>query len=259
MKKIVSLLVFMMSLMAFNSLASVIGDTATIHRAYPNIYTNYVPPVSTVVTADATDAVMLQSHTLININNGTITIDFQNSSRFVGADGHTFDGYIFRGFSFPITQANLIRSDIQTTHVTFDQDNIYIDISGGFSSGDKIIVSFDVESPARNAFINIDNLAPSLTLPVEGGLVNFDKSMQNLGGTAATYEIYVHLVFPNGQVRPLNTPQIYTLQPQQQKISQGFGVDVKPWFPQGQYSVVYTAIDTFNGQFYTASDVFLKQ
>ncbi|MCF6438834.1 hypothetical protein L1077_05240 [Pseudoalteromonas luteoviolacea] len=259
MKKIVSLFLFTMSFMTFNSLATVIGDTATIHRAYPDIYTNFVSPVSTVVTDDSSDAVMVQSHALININSATITIDYKNSSGFGGADGRTFDGYIFRGFSFPITQANLIRSDIQTTHVTFDQDNIYIDISGGFSAGDKIIVSFEVASPARSALINIDNLTPDIAIPSEGGLVNFDKSLQNLGGTAATYEMYVHLVFPNGQIRTLDTPQLYKIQPQQQKMSQGFGVEVKPWFPQGQYSVVYTAIDTFNGQFYTDSDIFLKQ
>jgi hypothetical protein len=200
---------------------------------------------------------MVQSHALVNIDSNTITLDYQNSSAFIGTGGSTFDGYVFTGFSSPITNAQLVSSDIGVAVVSFDNDAIYLDLSGGFAAGYKVVISFEVEAPARDMLINIDN--NTLTdVAATGGNVSFLKEVQNLGSEAVAFELFTHVVFPNGQVRAVDVPQTYQLETQKTKLSDSWVFEVKSWFPSGTYSVVYTAIDTLDGRFYTDTATFHK-
>ncbi|CAH9055467.1 hypothetical protein PSECIP111951_02808 [Pseudoalteromonas holothuriae] len=258
-----SAIIFLM-LITFPSYANIVGSAIDIHRAYPSVDVDYdVAPVTTVVAQGVSDKVVSQ-YANIDIEQNKITIEFFAGSAFEGVSGSTFDGYVFRGFNGKLSDANLISSDLARSQVMFDADSIYVDLGGSFAANFKVVIGFTAEVVQPQGALTIrftpedSILNPSVS--AQGGQLFFTKFIKNLATEPALVESFVYVTFPNGEVRNIDIPKTHKLLAGQSLTMQNWALDVKPWFPAGEYRAVFTAIDTLNGaEFYNTVKYFTKQ
>lgn len=139
--------------------ASMIGDTLTINRLFPDLLTHFAPAVSTVVQAGPADAVSPQA-TLYTINPeaNNILIDFIASSGFWDQPGpFPFDGLQFLGFSEDIESVAVVQATgISVAELDFGDDFINLNLEGLFDA---------------NSFLNLEVVfAQSQEVPEPGAL-----------------------------------------------------------------------------------------
>ncbi len=153
-------IIFLLLIAPINSVfASMIGDTLTFRRAYPDITTDFAPSVSTIVESGNADIVSNQPGFLtINPESNNIIFDFPVSSAF-GGTASVFDGFEITGFSNAITNAFI-----------FDVTGVTI---VGLSFSDKLINLNLAGRYEANSFINMGiEFAPN-PVPIPGSVFLF--------------------------------------------------------------------------------------
>lgn len=139
--------------------AGMIGDTLTFRRVFPDVDTDFAPPVSTTVTADNTDIVTLQPPFFdINPSDTSILIDLQGSSSMVGS-ATVFDGIVITGFSELITNATAT-SNVSgfVFDLNFDSSSIALNLAGPFDATTFVDISVET-SPTTNVVPEPNTLA----------------------------------------------------------------------------------------------------
>jgi len=152
-------------LVIFNSaFASMIGDTLTIRRAYPDLNTDFsnLPRVTTVVEFGNADIISNQPGLYtINPESNSIFFDFTSPSEF-GGTSTTFDGFEFTGFSNTISNAFITDiSGVTIVDLTFGDNFITLNLADRFDSSSLINIGVDFES-------NAVPIPPSLFLFLSG-------------------------------------------------------------------------------------------
>lgn len=127
--------------------ASMLGDTLTFRRAYPNIGTDFAPPVSTTVTADSSDLVTLQPpFWKIDPSANNILIDVEGISGMLGSST-VFDGIVVTGFSNIISNASFTTNDPAFVYgLTFDTVSIELNLTGPFDGSEEIDIAVEFAS-----------------------------------------------------------------------------------------------------------------
>jgi hypothetical protein len=129
--------------------ASMIGDTITINRLYPNLVTLFLSPppgfVSTVVAAGPSDAVSPQpSLYSINLEANGILFDFLAPSAFVGSAAGDFDGLQFIGFSQAIQNVTVTNvAGITVADLGFGANFINLNLNGAFTASSILDLHVD--------------------------------------------------------------------------------------------------------------------
>lgn len=139
--------------------ASMIGDTLTINRLFPDLATVFAPPVSTVVQAGPADAVSPQA-TLYTINPeaNNILIDFIASSAFLGQAGNApFDGLQFLGFDEDIVSVTVVQATgIVVAEIVFGNNFINLNLDGEFNADSflnlAVVFAPSAQVPGPGAF-----------------------------------------------------------------------------------------------------------
>lgn len=145
-----SALVLLASLACAGSLhATLIGDQITIRRSYPNLATDFASPVTTVVTAGASDAVSPQPYYYaINPEAENIHIDFHVFSGFAGYDGGVFDGLQFLDIDSRILGVSVVQATgINVVDLEYGADYIHINFNGWFGSNSYVNLQVLTEDP----------------------------------------------------------------------------------------------------------------
>jgi hypothetical protein len=155
--------------------ASMIGDTLTITRFYPDLATIYDAPVDAipgVVVVTATvgpdpGASPQPSHYSIDLEANSISFDFLNSSSFVGMPGpvysvaNPFDGLQFLGFSLDIQNVTVGSAiGITVVELLFGSDFINLNLASAFDAASSLTLNVEfaptaVPEPGTLALVGI--------------------------------------------------------------------------------------------------------
>ena len=113
--------------------ASLLGDYVTSQHYFPDIYTPLSPLDSAIVTDDATDTMNPHASYNVNVNSGSIYIDFDVYTLWSDGGGSaTFNGVVIdnldddSGFSLSSTLVNTNDPDWSYSMISFDQDTIWL-------------------------------------------------------------------------------------------------------------------------------------
>ncbi len=125
---------------------TMLGDTLTISRGFPNATTSLTQLTGspTTVVLGNSDQVNDSIHVIINPEATTIFLDFTSSSAYIG-DATTFDGYVFTGFSNTIQDVSFVSSGItiSSAQTTFGDDFIQVNLASSFSPSSTIEINVE--------------------------------------------------------------------------------------------------------------------
>lgn len=134
--------------------ASMIGDTITINRLYPDLSTIYTPPddlipgtVITTVIAGPEGASPQPTLYSIDLGSNNIVFDFLAPSAFGGAPAGVFDGLQFLGFSQAIENVTAVSAGISVAGLAFGSDFINLDLDGAFNADASLTLQVDFAAP----------------------------------------------------------------------------------------------------------------
>lgn len=142
------ILTFFMFFFPIFTWSSMIGDTLTIHRYYPTIGVDYVPPVSTLVQEGTADALTSHGHILFNPEANHIYFDFMNSTGYCGT-ATVFDGFRFTGFSKTIVNATVAQiTQMGVYSIAFGTNYVDVNLTGSCNSNSFIDVFIEFQGTA---------------------------------------------------------------------------------------------------------------
>ncbi|TBT22018.1 hypothetical protein D5E83_09810 [Vibrio parahaemolyticus] len=133
MKNNIAFLSLILSVLSYDAIGGLEGQTVTFHRDYAG--KNFGQPKTITVVDGDSDIFNVQHHEKINIDNNKIAIRYINNNQF-GIEEKTFNGYILRGYQGEVESVTLLRDDAGIyKNSWFDDDGIHINLGGPFSRG----------------------------------------------------------------------------------------------------------------------------
>lgn len=137
--------------------ASMIGDTITVNRLYPNLGTIFGDPpipgaglgtVTTTVGPGLESASPQPTLYSIDLGSNSIVFDFLATSAFGGAAVGVFDGLQFLGFSQDIGNVSASATGINVAGLDFVSRSINLDLDGVFNPDSLLTLQVDFAAPA---------------------------------------------------------------------------------------------------------------
>ena len=121
-----------------------LGDTLLIERLFPDLNTQLSPPVSTTVTAGASDEISSVGGTeIFNPEANSITIDWSGSSSY-GGTATICDGFRFTGFSHAITGVTAIDVvNISIADLAFGSNFINLNLGSAFDASSALTLQVE--------------------------------------------------------------------------------------------------------------------
>lgn len=155
MKRVLLVLLGVVALVPAPSVAnaSMIGDTITINRLFPDLATIYTPPadsipgtVTTTVVVGPEGASPQPTLYSIDIGSNSIVFDFLAPSAFDATAG-VFDGLQFLGFSQAIGNVSAVSSGISVGNLAFGGNFINLDLDGLFDGNSSLSLQVEFAAP----------------------------------------------------------------------------------------------------------------
>jgi len=136
--------------------ATMIGDTITINRLFPDLFTIFGDPpipgagsgaVTTIVLVGPEAASPQPTLYSIDLGSNSIVFDFLATSGFGGAPAGVFDGLQFLGFSQAIANVSASATGISVAGLSFGTDFINLDLDGVFDGNASLTLQVDFAAP----------------------------------------------------------------------------------------------------------------
>jgi len=236
------------------------GNTITVRRSYPTVTSDYGSgPQQVTVQSGADDSITLQGWAKINLDPTGIYINFLGSSNFVGSST-VFDGYTFSGFKEKIINVQIIKSTVTVNKLSFGDNYISLNLQGAFNSASNIEMAIEF-APIESSHLVVKTLTNSPIAPLNntGGYIYLNKEIDNLGNKKELVTSFSQLIFPNGESMNIDAPRVINMESNETTIENSRELEIKPWYPAGNYTFKYIAIGQTDGQFYSDSINFTKQ
>ena len=165
MKRFIRYATFLtLSAFSFLGNATLIGDTLSVERSYPNIGTPYNSAgikYFDVVDGDS-DLTPFSAWWSIDADAANIAIQVNNTYSRMGGSDTVFDGLLFKNFDFEITNAFLISETGGLFYdVEFGRDFIAVNMSGALVQGQSMNIGIEfgdgvsVDEPASLAIFSL--------------------------------------------------------------------------------------------------------
>lgn len=257
MKNNIAFLSLILSVLSYDAIGGLEGQTVTFHRDYAG--KNFGQPKTITVVDGDSDIFNVQHHEKINIDNNKIAIRYINNNQF-GIEEKTFNGYILRGYQGEVESVTLLRDDAGIyKNSWFDDDGIHINLGGPFSRGD--ILEFEILLVGDND-VSLERCEVKITsqsneINKDGGKLYFDTSASSLN-LVTSNELYKYLNFPTGEVLTIDTPQEFKLSDIPIK-ELGWTLTIPEWYPAGIYTINYAGINLKDGSICKDSVSFTKR
>ena len=138
---------------AVSAAPTLIGDTISFLRAYPDAATPYGPLIpNTTIVAGTSDQVAWPSTApaMFNPEANSISLTFGTVTEYIGS-GATFDGFVISGFNNEILSASLLsNSSGLNVSLTNGLNSISIDLNGFTVAGGSLTFAVNLKDSISN-------------------------------------------------------------------------------------------------------------